>query len=37
MLLKRKQPMINAVDDATEFDILTNIRVTITWFIMILV
>ena len=36
MLLKRKQSMISAVDDATEFDILTNIRATMTWFIMIL-
>ena len=28
--------MINAADDATEFDILTNTRATITWVIMIL-
>ena len=36
MLLRRKQSMINAADDATEFDILTNIRATITRFIMTL-
>ena len=36
MLLKRKQSMNKAADDATDFDILTNIRATITWFIMIL-
>ena len=37
MLLRRKQSMINAVDDATEFDFnLTNIRATITRFIMTL-
>ena len=33
MLLRRKQSMINAADDATE---LTNIRATITRFIMTL-
>ena len=36
MLLRRKQSMINAEDDGIEFDVLTNIRATITWFIMIL-
>ena len=40
MLLKRKQSMqsmIYAVDDATEFGILTNVRAIITRLIMILV
>ena len=36
MLLKRKQSMIYAADDATEFDILTYIRATITGIIVIL-
>ena len=36
MLLRRKQSMINVEDDGIEFDVLTNIRATITRFIMIL-